>query len=221
MITFCGSTVKPLHVSNHRFVAFFWCILGFWTGELRYLLFGGHGEALQPTRHVTQALLKGCHEVSLQTQRVTHTRTRPFLLQGHIMRVHQWIFGLGPFWFYSEVSDWKNSSNKKTLKTLVRHGQIKSCLLPWLHLSPEDTKATCWRIRTLGGVAPSAPLKPCVVCPLTIHTICWCLCFNNIHKCNLTLQNFHLLNRKFDSTHARKQICLHTHILVFLSSCGP
>lgn len=35
--------------------------------KLRYLLFGGHGEALQPTRHVTQALLKGRHKVSLQT----------------------------------------------------------------------------------------------------------------------------------------------------------
>lgn len=35
--------------------------------KLRYLLFGGHGEALQPARHVTQALLEGRHKVSLQT----------------------------------------------------------------------------------------------------------------------------------------------------------
>lgn len=43
--------------------------------KLLYLLFSGHGEALQAAGHVTQALLKGCHKVSLQTHRETQIQS--------------------------------------------------------------------------------------------------------------------------------------------------
>lgn len=36
--------------------------------KLVYLLLSCHGEALQAARHVAQALLEGCHQVSLQTR---------------------------------------------------------------------------------------------------------------------------------------------------------
>lgn len=36
--------------------------------HIQDLLFSCHGEALQAAGHVTQALLEGCHQMSLQTQ---------------------------------------------------------------------------------------------------------------------------------------------------------
>lgn len=36
-----------------------------------HLLLCGHGEALQTTRHVTEALLEGCHQMSLKTHTIT------------------------------------------------------------------------------------------------------------------------------------------------------
>lgn len=39
-----------------------------------YLLFSSHGEALQTAGHVTQALLEGCHQVSLETYRETQMK---------------------------------------------------------------------------------------------------------------------------------------------------
>lgn len=41
--------------------------------HIQDLLFSSHGEALQAAGHVTQALLKGCHQMSLQTQRDKNT----------------------------------------------------------------------------------------------------------------------------------------------------
>lgn len=70
----------------------------------------------------------------LETHTHAHTHIGLFLLQVHIMHVHQWIFGLRIFlevcchyWFKHRTG---KIQQEKRLKTLRRHGQIKKCFPP-------------------------------------------------------------------------------------------
>lgn len=156
--------------------------------KLLYLLFCSHGEALQAAGHVTQALLEGCHQVSLHRDTKTvfsfsHSQisrtsshqacSEQFIWTGNLLEASYMTSLLHlrcELTIIHSLFSMKKKKKKKesALRERCEDTQIKTVFPPWLPPSPEDAEATRWR---MSNVWRSHAI--CCVCVW----MCLCMCF--------------------------------------------